>query len=397
MSRFPFDPGPSFKSRCILLLLVIMQLSCGRGPDRLSGITAAFSSDGALNLAARLRSGEGEGGGWWYISFLHARKNIDGSMTRSELDVEGSSRNAYCDDLTHAYMEGSTERYLLIDTGLGLSLWREQSGGWTWLGTDDGLTPEARQMTSQKLLAAWNEQDAVRMLSDRWLYRLEGDRIVDAMSVSGSCSSARLCYVAPGPTTNETRAVTLSGTEMSMSQLTCDAGQGQCSWDDTGTPLGTGDLGGTSCPRGRFFFHTYDAAGTLTPVFVRTVRPASGDPYRVQANTPDGELGLVDQNAYFLGAAALPAGGYAVAVEDYDMQLSVVLVQPDLTTKQIVKLGRQPDGFMNVSLTVLGSGTSSVDQRAHVFFGVGVSIVRHLTIIPDSGAIEDDELIDLRE
>lgn len=391
MSYLPFD-------RCILLLLITTQVSCGRGPDRLSGITASFSSDGALNLAARLRSGEDEGGGWWYITFLHARKETDGSMTRSELDVEGSSRNAYCDDLTHAYMEGPTARYLLIDTGRGLSLWHEQGVGWTWLGTDDSLAPEARQTTGQKLLAAWHEQDSVRMLSDRWLYRLEGDRVVDAMSVSsGNCSSARLCYVTSGPTTDEARAVTLSGTEISMSQLACDEGQGQCSWSDIDTTLGTADLGGTSCPRGRFFLHTTDAAGTLTPVFVRAVRPPSGNTYRVQANTPQGELAIVDQNAYFLGAAALPAGGYAVAVEDYDMQLSVVLVQPDLKTKQVVELGRQPDGFMNVSVTVLGSGTSSADQRAHVFFGVGVSVVRHLTIMPDSGAIEDDELIDLRD
>jgi hypothetical protein len=61
-----------------------------------------------------------------------------------------------------------------------------------------------------------------------------------------------------------------------------------------------------------------------------------------------------------------------------------------------VGLGRQPYGFMNNWLTVLGSGTSGADQRAHIFFGVGSTVVQHLTIDPSGGTIEGEELIDLR-
>jgi len=381
-------------------LVALAATGCSRGPDRLSGVAATFSVDGALHLAARLRTGEQEGGGWAHVAFLYARRAADGSISRFAPPVPGKGGNA-SDDRLPALAEGATGQYLSISTGYELSSWIGNSAGWTPLATA-GLPIKARSTAGQRLLALWREQDTLYLLTNSWLYLARGEQIVDAFAVTGACAASRLCYVAPGAAgapgaTGVTAAAVYLGKDaVQGSRLTCDSAQKRCAFTDSGATLGSADVGGTSSPRGRFFFHAKDATGAAVPVFVRAVRAASGANYSVVASSPGANLALVATGAYFLGAAALPAGGYAVAIEDYGEMLSVVLVAADLTSKRVINLGRHPDGFMATSLTVLGSGTSSTDQRVHVLYGAGSSTVRCLTIEPTSGKVERDELVELQ-
>jgi len=163
----------------------------------LSGVAAAFSSDGALHLAARLRSGSQEGGGWGHLAFLYAREDPGGAVTRFEPVVPDarSSYSGYCDDLIQLLVEGAAAQYLFLETGSGVSLWVDPGGGWRSLQLAPGVPGEAQKLSgsAQQLRTAWSEQDAVQLLTDRWLYRIEGTQIVDAVAVGGSCG--RLCYV----------------------------------------------------------------------------------------------------------------------------------------------------------------------------------------------------------
>ena len=110
-----------------------------------------------------------------------------------------------------------------------------------------------------------------------------------------------------------------------------------------------------------------------------------------QGAGPDGGGVALDEDPVGTLAAKHGSNGF----QDADGDVEQILAGPHQVEIDIRSDLEEVEDLVE-HLPVLGGGTSSADQRAPVFFGVGVSIVRHLTIIPGSGAVEDDELIDLR-
>ncbi len=377
------------------LIAVLSLGGCGPGPDHLSGLVATFSSDGALHLAAELRTGQDEGGGFALIDYLYARCGADGSITRFSPPV--LCRRSEDDGI--ALVEGAAGEYLVFSAGNTLSLWLGRRDGWTEISMA-ALSPEARSGVGKKILAVWGEAQDLRVLTREWLYTVEGDKATDAYRVTGDCFGSWLCYVAPelrAPGDPIEAIYWKRDADIQRSLVTCDVGEKSCTATDTGSSFGNPDPGGRSSRPGRFFFRTRDASGVPVPVFVRTLSVPGAKHYGVVATTPSGDLDLVRENAYFIGAAPLPAGGYVVAIESYDETLRIIAVGPDLKTKHVINLGRHRDGFMDHTLGVLARGRTATDQRAHIFYGAGRDIVRHLTVDLVKGSVEGDELVGLQD
>ena len=379
------------------LIAVLSLGGCGPGPDHLSGLVAAFSRDGALHLAAEFQTGQDEGGGFAHIAYLYARREVDGAVTRFSPPVLG--RRSEDDGI--ALVEGVAGEYLVFSAGNTLSLWLGRRDGWGWAEISMAALPsEARSGVGQRILAVWGEVQDLRVLTRQWLYTVEGDKATDAYAVKGDCFGSWLCYVAPelrSPGDSIEAIYWKRDADIQRSLVTCDAGKKSCMATDTGSSFGDPNPGGRSSRPGRFFFRTRDASGAPVPVFVRTLSVPGAKHYGVVATTPSGDLDLVRENAYFIGAAPLPAGGYVVAVESYDETLRVIAVGPDLKTKHVINLGRHRDGFMDGALAVLARGTTTTDQRAHIFYGAGRDIVRHLTVDLVKGSVEGDDLVGLQD
>lgn len=381
----------------VVFVLATAALSaCAPGPDRLSSITALSGQDGTLHVAARLRSGEGEGGGSKHRAYLYAHVDGTGQTIRAELPALAGG-NDYCDEARLLLVEGQKSTTLAIE-GAEVSAWQIDATGSFRQASPAPLPVGQQSLYGLRLRGAWREttgpSEVVDVLTDQRLFRVEGDAITSSRSVGEGCASGSLCHVLPPTPSEPALAAVLGAGGVVLRTLDCSATD--CAWTDGGVLSQNGDLGGSSCLGGRFLLGVGKASEPRTPVFLRLIQPPNkGATYALLASSPAGDRVLRENGAYFFGAAALPDGGYAVAVEGYDQNMQVIIVAADLQTTRSIDLGRRPYDFMNNTLTVLGSGSAG-DPRVHVLYGVGSATLRHLTIETQTDTVQSDALVGLR-
>lgn len=381
----------------VVSLLAGVLPACGPGPDRLSSITALWGGDGALHVAARLRSGEHEGGGSIHRAYLYAHVDGKGQTIRAELPASPGG-NDYCDGARLLLVEGQKSATLAIE-GAEVSAWQIDAAGGFRQASPSALPVGQQSLFGLRLRGAWREgtatSEVVDVLTDQRLLRVEGDAITSSRSVGAGCARDSLCHVLPPTPSEPALAAVLGPGGVVLRRLDCTATD--CSWTDAGALSQNGDVGGTSCNGGRFLLGVGATSEPHTPVFLRLIQPPKGGAtYALLASSRQGDQVLRENGAYFIGAAALPDGGYAVAVEGYDQNMQLIIVAADLQTARSVNLGRRPYDFMSNTLTVLGSGSGASDQRIHVLFGVGSATLRHLTIETQSDTVQSDALVSLR-
>ena len=366
--------------------------SCFPGPDFIYEMSAFSSSDGALHVLARKRTSEQEGGGWGHVAFLYARQDKDGTFTKFVPPVD-SFGGCCSDDMNLKLIQGEAGMYMVIPSTYGLSTWLDDGTGFKEVSMTS-LSQEARSMENPKLIAVWQNDDTIYVLTRKWLYFLDGASYTDAYSVSGDCVESGLCYAIAGDGSSVVAKGVYIKFSANLSELTCDEQNKSCVFADTGETLGSGDYGGGTHYNGRYFFRTINDSGQSVDVFVRNVKAENPeDNNRVLASSEFGDFYVLSKKSFAISAAPLPAGGYVVAILEYGGTFSLAVVTPDLKSKRIFNLNEHADDFMG-GFTVACSGTDEQDQRVHVLFGSGSSSLRHLTVNPGNGEIENDNYMD---
>jgi hypothetical protein len=384
---------------CVGLLLGL--IACQPGPDRLAPLQIEVDSQGVFHLAGRYRTGEGEGGGYGYKQFLYGWGKA-GDWQRDSIDLGIGDIGSSFESIYRLAIENGDRPILVADLAEGLRVRTKALGSWIAMYPFVGLDELATQSlnTRNQLNAAWTGSDGiVRILSGNWLFEIDEGTIARATDTGRDCllqgrgDPMEDCFFDPtGDRQGQAAVYYYTGHPLQdglvhLLDLSCDATD--CQWSEVpDVDLGTTDPGGSSGPHHRLFFHTADG----TPVLVRRVGSASGENYALQANWPDGELVLAEEDVYKVGAAARKSGGFVAVAETYSNTLHLFVVDQDFSSREIF-LATLSYRFMRSPLAVLPIGEGE-SEHVHVFVSMGSRSVTHLDVnlTTDSIQMETIEL-----
>lgn len=338
---------PSFRSFRARLAFSVLGLAaavvgtgCGPGDPSSTGngfaghLDTLLLDDGSLHILSRARTSESEGGDYKYHEFLYAGQDGAGfDLVPSSLG-DGEVTDAF-ESVYRLAMDPQGRPLLIADMKGGLVVQVLDAGAWKVVPAGPSLSADAVSALAMehKLGAVWGGSDNdVRILHGGFVFATDGATITSATAVGGSCALEDNCTFAPtGDLAGDAALYDHDAGKYTLRQLACSVDG--CQWTSVpGVDFGDSDMGGSSSPFRRVFFHDKDGKGTL-------VRPMSnpGDEgnYRVLASTTDQKLTVRPSGAFEIGAAPRPGGGLAVAVRTYEDKLVLHVIGADGEVKDV--------------------------------------------------------------
>ncbi len=394
---------PSFRSVRARLAFSVLGVAaavagtgCGPGDPSSSGsgfaghLDTLLLDDGSLHILSRARTGEAEGGNYTYHEFLYASPDGAGWDLVPSLLGDGEVTDAF-ESVYRLALDPKGRPLIIADMKGGLVVQVLDAGAWKVVPVGPNISADAVSVLAKdhQLGAVWGGSDNdVRFLHGDFVFVTDGDTITAATAVSGSCALEDNCTFAPtGDLAGDAALYDHDAGKYTLRQLACTVDG--CQWTSVpGVDFGDSDMGGSSSPFRRVFFHDKDGKSTL-------VRPMSnpGDEgnYSVLASTTDQKLTVRPSGAFQIGAAPRPGGGLAVAVRTYDDKLVLHVVGADGKGKDI-ELGTSSTAEEPIQVHVREAGGV---EKVHVVVREEQTTVGHFVVSLPGGTFTH-ESIELR-
>ncbi len=315
------------------LLAASLGAGCGTGEPFIGHVDTVLAEDGSLHLLTRFRSGESEGGDWTAYEFLYA-KPTNGTYT-VESSSFGADEQGFDSEGPYFLTFDSEDRPLIVaELQGGLTVQVLGTNAWKTVPRGAGLSEAALGGLGKtgKLGAAWRTaDDRVKVLHGGFLYTVQDDEIASGVEIGAECSMADHCYFDPTGDMSGEAVVREYQVGFELRALSCGVdGSSSCEWQGKGV-VGDDDLGGSSSPLHRVFFHTKDGTGVL----VRPVETKGAGEDAIVASTLAGETTLFTGDVYQVGGGPLANGGFAAASLGHDEQLHLAIVGADGEVQKI--------------------------------------------------------------
>lgn len=346
---------------------------CGTGEPFIGHVDTVLTEDGSLHLLTRFRSGESEGGDWTAYEFLYAKPQ-NGTYT-VESTPFGEGEQGFDSEGPYFLTFDSEGRPLIVaELKGGLTVQVLGTDAWKTLPRGAGLSEEAVGGLGKtgKLGAAWRTADGrVKVLHGGFLYTIQDEEIASGVEIGAECSMADHCYFDPTGDMSGEAVVREYQVGFELRGLSCEVDGSSCEWQGKGV-VGDDDLGGSSSPLHRVFFHTKDGTGVL----VRPVETKGAGEDAIVASTLAGETTLFTGDVYQVGGGPLANGGFAAASLGHDEELLLAIVGADGEVQKI-DLGRIEFGEDAISVR---SRATAGGEEVHVTVRETHTTVAHFVV-----------------